>query len=244
MATGLKVYPHVRRTLARPSSLGKFSPSFATAAATRPAVRRPIRIVEVGPRDGLQNEKRPLSNSIKIDLISRLARAGLRNIEAGSFVSPKWVPQMAGTADILGSDDFNRLNELEGIHFPVLVPNAKGLDNLLSILEKGPPEARPTDEIAIFTAATESFAKANTNATIAESLERLSHVTLRAKDAGLRVRGYVSCVVGCPYEGTVDPRQVASVTKALLDMGCYEVSSIPVTVRVCMRGRLDEVDAG
>ncbi|TRM66938.1 hypothetical protein BD626DRAFT_545979 [Schizophyllum amplum] len=172
-----------------------------------------VRIVEVGPRDGLQNEKATIPADVKVQLINRLGRAGMRIIEAGSFVSPKWVPQMASSAEIL-----NSIERLPGVRYPVLVPNQKGLDSL------DIPHAAPTDEIAVFTAATDAFNKANTNVTVAESLDRLAPVVRDALDLGLRVRGYVSVVIACPYSGRVDARQVRDVTKALLDMGCYEVS--------------------
>ncbi|KZT01315.1 aldolase [Laetiporus sulphureus 93-53] len=190
-----------------------------------------VTVVEVGPRDGLQNEKAVVPPSVKAELITRLGHAGMKVIEAGSFVSPKWIPQMAGTPEVLMS-----MERLPGNHYPVLVPNMKGLENLFALLatENPPSPQTPhhadpsvaplTDEIAIFTAATDAFAKANTNCTIVESLERLEKVTERALAKGLRVRGYVSVVVICPYSGRVDYRKVKEVTRALLDMGCYEVS--------------------
>ena len=169
-----------------------------------------VRIVEMGPRDGLQNEARPVSVATKIALIEALADAGLRSIEAGSFVSPKWVPQMAGTAEVLAG-----LTPRPGVDYPVLVPNLKGLEAAL---------AAGAREIAVFGAASESFSRANINCSIAESLERFASVVERALAAGLRVRGYVSCVLGCPYEGAVSPEAVARVAAALAGMGCYEVS--------------------
>lgn len=169
-----------------------------------------VRIVEMGPRDGLQNEARPVSVATKIALIEVLADAGLRSIEAGSFVSPKWVPQMAGTAEVLAG-----LTPRPGVDYPVLVPNLKGLEAAL---------AAGAREIAVFGAASESFSRANINCSIAESLERFAPVVERALAAGLRVRGYVSCVLGCPYEGAVSPEAVARVAAALAGMGCYEVS--------------------
>ncbi|WP_337882459.1 hydroxymethylglutaryl-CoA lyase [Chromobacterium haemolyticum] len=169
-----------------------------------------VKIVEVGPRDGLQNEKQPLSTAVKLELIRRLAASGLRSIEAGSFVSPKWVPQMAGSAEVLSGLD------LAGpVSYPVLVPNEQGLD---AALEAG---AR---EIAVFGAASESFSRRNINASIAESLQRFAPVMARAQAAGVPVRGYVSCVAGCPYEGRIAPAKVAEVAARLLDMGCYEIS--------------------
>ena len=169
-----------------------------------------VRIVEMGPRDGLQNEARPVSVATKIALIEALSDAGLRGIEAGSFVSPKWVPQMAGTAEVLAG-----LTPRPGVDYPVLVPNLKGLEAAL---------AAGAREIAVFGAASESFSRANINCSIAESLERFAPVVERALAAGLRVRGYVSCVLGCPYEGAVSPEAVARVAAALAGMGCYEVS--------------------
>lgn len=169
-----------------------------------------VKIVEVGPRDGLQNEKQALSTAVKLELIRRLAASGLRSIEAGAFVSPKWVPQMAGSAEVLAGLD------LAGpASYPVLVPNEQGLD---AALEAG---AR---EIAVFGAASESFSRRNINASIAESLQRFLPVMARAQAAGVPVRGYVSCVVGCPYEGRIVPAKVAEVAARLLDMGCYEIS--------------------
>ncbi|KAI0824530.1 aldolase [Trametes gibbosa] len=188
----------------------------AYAATTRERVR----IVEVGPRDGLQNESAVIPPAVKAELVNRLTRAGMNIIESGSFVSPKWVPQMAGTADVL-----KLMERHEGFHYPVLVPNMKGLELLLDLLSKQSESEVPyTNEIAVFTAATDAFAKANTNCTVAESLERLSVVAKRATSEGLRVRGYVSVVIDCPYSGHVDPVKVKSVSQALLDMGCYEVS--------------------
>ena len=192
--------------------------------------------MEVGPRDGLQNEKKAISPATKIELINRLANAGLTRIEAGSFVSPKWVPQvcqfrglkpvcskapqMAGTPEVI-----TQMERLPGVRYPVLVPNVKGLENLLSVLSEHPSSSPPlTDEVAVFIAATDAFSKANTNCTVAESLERTSQVVRLALERGLRVRGYLSVVIACPYSGPVDYRKVRDLTKELLDMGCYEVS--------------------
>ncbi|GBE83643.1 aldolase [Sparassis latifolia] len=206
------------------SSVKRARDLFRTGRCTYATSANPnhVRIVEVGPRDGLQNEKAIIPPQLKAELVTRLGRAGLKNIESGSFVSPKWVPQMAGTAEVLTS-----MERLEGNHYPVLVPNVKGLDMLLSLLSEHPPSpsSEPlTDEIAVFTAATDAFSLANTNCTIAESLERLQDVTGQALSQGLRVRGYVSVVAVCPYTGKVDPLRVKAITRALLDMGCYEVS--------------------
>jgi len=169
-----------------------------------------IRIVEVGPRDGLQNEKTIIPTATKITLIDRLAEAGLETIEAGSFVSPKWVPQMAGTAEVLAG-----IHRRPGVRYPVLVPNMKGLE---AAIEAG------VDEVAVFGAASESFSQKNINCSIAESLDRFRPVVDAAKARGIRVRGYVSCVLGCPYEGAVDPGRVAWAAAELMAMGCYEVS--------------------
>ncbi|KAJ7594116.1 hypothetical protein C8J56DRAFT_820491 [Mycena floridula] len=188
--------------------------TFATEA------RNQIRIVEVGPRDGLQNEKGIIPFDVKLELVRRLGRTGLNTIEAGSFVSPKWVPQMAGTAELLA-----QMERLPGVHYPVLVPNQRGLDNLLAVLDSatgsGPP---PTDEISIFVAATEEFSKANLNTSIAESMARLRPVTKAALDRGLRVRGYVSVAISCPFSGQVDYTRVREISQELVDMGCYEIS--------------------
>lgn len=169
-----------------------------------------IRLVEVGPRDGLQNEARPLSVEQRLELIHKLADCGLTEIEAGSFVSPKWVPQMADTDQVLASLDLNGPN-----HYPVLVPNQKGLDAALAAGAK---------DIAVFGAASESFSQKNINCSIEDSLNRFRPVAAQAQEAGIRVRGYVSCLVACPYEGPIQPAQVVPVVRALFEMGCYEVS--------------------
>ena len=169
-----------------------------------------VKIVEVGPRDGLQNEKQTVPLAVKVELIQSLAASGLLNIEAGAFVSPKWVPQMADSAEVL------QALPLDGtVNYPVLVPNDKGMDVAL---------AAGVREIAVFGAASEAFSQKNINASIAESLQRFESVMKRAVAANVRVRGYVSCVVGCPYEGAIAPRKVAEVARALYDMGCYEIS--------------------
>ncbi|KZV62149.1 aldolase [Peniophora sp. CONT] len=188
--------------------------AYATAAQGKEAVR----IVEVGPRDGLQNEKSVIPVNTKVELINRLARAGSTIIEAGSYVSPKWVPQMAGTAEIMA-----KIHKASGVTYQVLVPNMKGLESAFATLDAHPSNP-PIDEVAIFTAATDAFSKANTNCTVAESLERLAPVTRAALERGLKVRGYVSVVVTCPYSGKVDYERVRDVTRELLEMGCYEVS--------------------
>ena len=169
-----------------------------------------VRIVEVGPRDGLQNQKQVVSTETRIELIARLGAAGLKAIEAASFVSAKWVPQMADSAEVMA-----RIERLPGVDYPVLTPNLKGFEAALAAGAK---------EVAIFGAASESFSRKNINCSIAESLERFQPVMVAAQAAGIRVRGYVSCVLGCPYEGEVAPQSVASVAAALFEMGCYEVS--------------------
>jgi hydroxymethylglutaryl-CoA lyase len=169
-----------------------------------------VRIVEVGPRDGLQNEKQPVPTAIKIELIDRLAACGLTAIEATAFVSPKWVPQMADAAAVMQG-----IERRAGVSYPVLVPNEKGLDAAL---------AAGATEAAIFAAASEAFSQKNINCTIGESLERFKPVLARAKEAKLKVRGYVSCVLGCPYQGEVAPAAVAEVAWALFEMGCHEIS--------------------
>lgn len=169
-----------------------------------------FKIVEVGPRDGLQNEKTVVPTDIKIELIQRLMASGLRTIEATSFVSPKWIPQMADHDQVA-----NRLPQTEQVHFPVLVPNLKGLDNAIKAGVK---------DIAVFAAASETFSQKNINRSIADSLREFSEIVTLARAQGLRVRGYVSCVLGCPYEGKVPLSQVAKVASALYQAGCYEVS--------------------
>jgi hydroxymethylglutaryl-CoA lyase len=169
-----------------------------------------VRLVEVGPRDGLQNEPEPISTATKLELIDRLGAAGIRHIEAASFVSPKWVPQMADHREVMTG-----LTHRPGVVYSALTPNLKGLE---AALECG------LEEVAVFGAASEAFSQKNINCSIAESLQRFEPVLERAKAANVRVRGYVSCVLGCPYEGDIDPAKVANVSKALYDMGCYEVS--------------------
>ncbi|MGC2856462.1 hydroxymethylglutaryl-CoA lyase [Novispirillum sp. DQ9] len=174
-----------------------------------------VKIVEVGPRDGLQNEPDIVPTQAKVALIDALCSAGLRVIEAGSFVSPKWVPQMADTPEVLA-----RITHLRDVVYPVLVPNMKGME----AAEAAHAASGRIEEIAIFGAASESFSQKNINCSIAESLERFAPVVARARELNWRVRGYVSCVLGCPYEGDIDPRAAARVARALWDMGCYEVS--------------------
>jgi hydroxymethylglutaryl-CoA lyase len=168
-----------------------------------------VRIVEVGPRDGLQNEARALPVADRIALVDALVAAGLRSVEAGSFVSPKWVPQMAGSAEVLAG-----VRKLPGVSFPVLVPNLKGFE---AAKQAG------AEEVAVFASASESFSRRNINCSIAESLERFAPVMEGACAAGIRVRGYVSCALGCPYEGAVALAAVVDVSLKLHRMGCYEV---------------------
>ncbi|MDQ1347275.1 MAG: hydroxymethylglutaryl-CoA lyase [Acidobacteriota bacterium] len=169
-----------------------------------------VKIVEVGPRDGLQNEPQPVPAAVKVELIDRLGQAGLKAIEATAFVSPKWVPQMGDAAEVMAS-----LPRRPNVTYPVLVPNLKGFEQAL---------AAGVGEIAVFGAASEAFSQKNINCSIAESLERFRPVAEAARSHNIRVRGYVSCVLGCPYQGEVRPAAVAEVAARLLEMGCYEVS--------------------
>lgn len=169
-----------------------------------------VKIVEVGPRDGLQNEKTMVATATKVELINRLNDADLSVIEATAFVSPKWVPQMADAFEVMA-----QITRKAGVTYPVLAPNFKGLEAAI---------ASGATEVAVFGAASESFSQKNINCSIAESLDRFRPVTDAARQAGLAVRGYVSCVLGCPYEGAIAPQKVAEVSKALYDMGCYEIS--------------------
>jgi hydroxymethylglutaryl-CoA lyase len=169
-----------------------------------------VKIVDVGPRDGLQNEPQPVPTSVKIELIERLGEAGLPVIEATAFVSPKWVPQMADAADVMAG-----IERKPGVSYPVLVPNRKGLDAAI---------AAGADEVVVFGAATESFSRRNTNCSIAEGLARFSEVCEEAIARGLRVRGDISVCLGCPYEGEVAPEAVARVARELDAMGCYEIT--------------------
>jgi len=169
-----------------------------------------VKVVEVGPRDGLQNETIPVSANDKIDLIEKLSDAGVNYIESGSFVSPKWVPQMGTSTEV-----FEKLNRKKGVTYAALTPNMRGFEGAL---------AANADEVAIFGAASESFSQKNINCSIEESLERFAPIMEAAKKANIKVRGYVSCVLGCPYEGDIDPEQVALVAERLFAMGCYEIS--------------------
>jgi hydroxymethylglutaryl-CoA lyase len=170
-----------------------------------------VRIAEMSPRDGLQNEPGPvISTALKTELIERLADCGLTQIEAASFVSPKWVPQMGDAAEVMAG-----INRKPGVRYTALTPNLKGFENAL---------AAGVSEVAVFGAASETFSQKNINCSIAESLERFAPVMEAARNHQIPVRGYVSTVLGCPYEGDIAPAQVANVAKALADMGCYEIS--------------------
>lgn len=169
-----------------------------------------VKIVEVGPRDGLQNEKAVIDSADKIELINRLSDTGLSVVEATSFVSPKWVPQMADNAQVMAG-----ITRKPGVTYPVLTPNLKGFE---AAMEAG------ATEVAVFGAASESFSQKNINCSINESLKRFEPIMRLAEQNAIKVRGYVSCVLGCPYEGDINPSKVADVAKTLADMGCYEVS--------------------
>ena len=169
-----------------------------------------VKIVEVGPRDGLQNEPGELPTAVKVELIERLAEAGLPAVEATAFVSPKWIAQMADHTEVM-----ERIRRKPGVSYPVLTPNLKGFEAA---------RAAGATEVAIFGAASETFSRKNINCSIAESLDRFRPVTEAAAKENIQVRGYVSCVLGCPYEGEIKPERVADVAAALYEMGCYEVS--------------------
>ncbi|KAJ3182178.1 hypothetical protein HDU85_003220 [Gaertneriomyces sp. JEL0708] len=189
-----------------------------------------VKLVEVGPRDGLQNEKTIVPPEVKIELINRLASTGLPVVEVTSFVSPKWVPQMADATEVLKG-----INRRDGVGYPVLTPNLKGYEAA---------RAAGADEVAIFAAASEGFSRKNINCSVEESLKRFEDVCQKATEDGVRVRGYVSVVVGCPYDGAVDPKKVAFVSEKLLEMGCYEISlgdTIGVGTPGKMAAMLEEV---
>lgn len=170
-----------------------------------------VRIFEMSPRDGLQNEPGEIiPTSIKVELINRLSDCGLTHIESASFVSPKWVPQMGDATEVMTS-----ISRKAGVTYAALTPNMKGLESAI---------AAKADEVAVFSAASEAFTQKNINCSIAESLERFAPIMEAARDNGIKVRGYVSTVMGCPYQGDVDPKQVALVAKAMFEMGCYEIS--------------------
>lgn len=179
-----------------------------------PLLPSKVKIVEVGPRDGLQNEAlingKAISAADKVELIEQLSAAGLSYIESGSFVSPKWVPQMATSTEV-----FNTIKRHKNVTYAALTPNMKGYDAAIAV---------NADEVAIFSSASESFSQKNINCSVAESIERFAPIIADAKKRNIKVRGYVSCVVGCPYEGDIDPEQVALVAEKLFAMGCYEIS--------------------
>ena len=185
-----------------------------------------VKLVDVGPRDGLQNEEKHVPTKVKIGLINRLTAAGLSAIETGAFVSPKWVPQMADTPAV-----FSGISKKSGVKYMTLTPNVQGLD----LAQKS-----GCTEVAVFAAASESFSKANINCTISESLERFQAVVERALDAGIQVRAYISCVLGCPYEGQVDPLKVTQIASELVRMGCYEIS-LGDTIGVGTPGRVQDL---
>ncbi len=189
-----------------------------------------IRLYEVGPRDGLQNEQKIVPTEIKIALIEQLAEAGLTRVEATSFVSPRWVPQMADAAQVMAG-----ISRKHGVDYPVLTPNLKGFETAMRA---------GVTEVAIFAAASESFSQKNINCSITESLDRFKPVMDRARAENIAVRGYVSCVAGCPYEGRIAPKAVARVAGVMRDMGCYEISlgdTIGVATPKDIRQMLDVV---
>ncbi|MET0126685.1 MAG: hydroxymethylglutaryl-CoA lyase, partial [Pseudomonas caspiana] len=169
-----------------------------------------VRLVEVGPRDGLQNESNPISVADKVRLVDELSATGLSYIEVGSFVSPKWVPQMAGSGDV-----FANIQRNDKVTYAALTPNFRGFEDAL---------AAGVREVAVFASASEAFSQRNINCSISESLERFAPIMEAARLHGMQVRGYVSCVLGCPYDGKIAPAQVAAVANELLAMGCYEIS--------------------
>ncbi len=193
-------------------------------------------IFEVGPRDGLQNEKRIIPTARKIALVDALSKAGFRRIEVASFVSPRWVPQMADSAEVLAG-----ITRAEGVSYAALTPNMRGFERAM---------AARADEVAIFGSASEAFSRANINCSISESLERFKPVVEAARERNVKVRGYVSCVTDCPYDGPVAPKEVARVARALFEMGCYEISlgdtigqARPETIRAMLEAVLDEIPA-
>ncbi|XP_028035050.1 hydroxymethylglutaryl-CoA lyase, mitochondrial [Bombyx mandarina] len=169
-----------------------------------------IRIYEVGPRDGLQNESKFVPTDIKVELISKIVAAGIKNVESASFVSPKWVKQMSDSVDVM-----KNIQRVPGVNYPVLVPNLKGYETAKQC---------NVEEIAIFPAGSEGFSQKNLNCSVEEGLKRFKQVADEAVRDGLRVRGYISCVVGCPYDGPIHPKNIAKITEQLIAMGCYEVS--------------------
>jgi hydroxymethylglutaryl-CoA lyase len=188
-----------------------------------------VKIVEVGPRDGLQNEKEFVPIDVKVDLINQLSNAGFPNIEAASFVSPKWIPQMAGSDKVMAA-----ISRKPGTIYSALTPNMKGYESAL---------AAKVDEIVIFSAASEAFAQKNINCSITESVERFAPVAKAAKQDGIRIRGSISCSFGCPYEGSVEPTQVSEVVKRMMELGCDEID-IADTIGVGTPGQIAAVFEG
>ena len=195
-----------------------------------------VTLYEMGPRDGLQNEATMIPTADKVALIDKLSECGISNIEVTSFVSPKWVPQMADAAQVFAS-----ISRKPNVVYAALTPNERGFENAL---------VAGADEVAIFASASEGFSKANINCSIAESIERFQPIMAAAKSAGLRVRGYVSCVTNCPYDGFVSPKSVAMVAVQLMKLGCYQVSlgdtigaATPDTTRAMLEAVLADIDA-
>lgn len=187
---------------------------------------RQVKIVEVGPRDGLQNESSIISTAVKIEFINRLSECGFKTVETTSFVSPKWIPQLADHSEVMRG-----IKRAPTIHYPVLVPNMQGFENAL---------ATGVDEIAVFTAASETFTQKNINCSIAESFDRFAPILAKAKKQKIRVRGYISCALGCPYEGEIKLAVVANVAKKLFTMGCYEIS-LGDTIGVGTPGKIQKM---
>ncbi|KAI0385430.1 hydroxymethylglutaryl-CoA lyase [Hypomontagnella monticulosa] len=233
--TPTRTIPHLRRRFATASDVRNPAAAAAQQQQQRPDNR--VRIVEVGPRDGLQNEKKSIPLATKLELIERLARTGVSFIEAGSFVSPKWVPQMDNSSEILEHILTTKIPSPIPITYSFLAPNAKGVANATALLQQhrgtfltqaesftGASD-KPAMELAVFAAATESFSKKNLNCDIATSLERFRDVIQGAKQLGIRARAYISVVLGCPFEGyDVDPHRVAEIATSLLEMGADEIS--------------------
>jgi hydroxymethylglutaryl-CoA lyase len=195
-----------------------------------------VQIVEVGPRDGLQNEKQPITTDTKVELIHQLTEAGVSYIEAGSFVNPKWVPQMAGSEEV-----FQQIARKDGVTYAALTPNMQGYQRAV---DSG------VSEVAIFAAVSEAFSHKNINCSVAESIKRFSPIMTAAAKDNVKVRGYVSCVVGCPYEGDIAPEKVADVARQLFEMGCYEISmgdtigvGTPASVSVMLEATLRHIPA-
>ncbi|XP_060113608.1 hydroxymethylglutaryl-CoA lyase, mitochondrial isoform X2 [Heteronotia binoei] len=207
-------------------ALPRLVASLRPLSSTAGTLPKHVKIVEVGPRDGLQNEKNIVPTQVKIDFINMLSETGLSVIEATSFVSPKWVPQMADHAEVMQG-----IRKVSGINYPVLTPNLKGFQAAVAAGAK---------EVSIFGAASELFTKKNINCSIDESLQRFSDVLSAAKEGSIPVRGYVSCVLGCPYEGKIAPAKVAEVSKKMYAMGCYEIS-LGDTIGVGTPGNMKEM---